>query len=255
VARGEYPDGVDGQPMQREFRFSQVFNFRDLGGHPTADGRTVRWRRLFRSDALSGLTPEDRRPFQQLAIRTVLDLRLPDEIARDGRVPPWDGLTYRNIPPQYPAWELNPYHDGLDPARYLADRYREMADNGAAQLAGAVATLADSAHSPTVVHCKFGKDRTGVVCALLLSLLGVPDEHIDADYTRSTAGNEESVAWTRRNGQPDLVMRPHWRSHPGTMLMFLSELRERHGSVERYLAGNGLARDHVTALRTHLLFS
>ncbi len=239
--------------MQREFRFSQVFNFRDVGGLPTTDGGTVRWRRLFRSDALSGLTPDDRQPFQRLGIRTVLDLRQPDEIAEDGRVPPWDGLTYRNLPPEYPPWELNPYHDRLDPARYLADRYREMAEHAASQLAGAVGVIAGSVHAPAVVHCKAGKDRTGVVCALVLSLLGVADEHIDADYTRSTAGNEAYVAWQRRNGQPDLVMRPHWRSHPGTMLMFLSELRERHGSVERYLAASGLARDHVTALRTHLL--
>jgi protein-tyrosine phosphatase len=255
VATGEYPVGMDAQPMQREFRFSRTFNFRDVGGYPTADGRTVRWRRLFRSDTLSPLTTDDQQQLLDLGVRTVVDLRQAHEIAEDGRVPDLDGLTYHNPAPRYPEWELTPYEEGDDPVRYLADRYRDMAEHGASRLAEAIGVLADETAAPAVMHCRAGKDRTGVVCALTLALLGVADDDIDHDYTRSTVGTEAYVAWQRRNGQPDLVMRPHWRSHPGTMLMFLSELRERHGSVERYLAGNGLARDHVTALRTHLLFS
>lgn len=239
--------------MQREFRFSRVFNFRDVGGYPGADGRTVRWRRLFRSDALSALGAEDREPFLELGIRTVLDLRRPHEVEQEGRVPDWDGLTYRHLHPEHPEWQETPYQEGLDPSRYLADRYHDLAENGAPRLAEAVSVIADETAAPVVVHCMAGKDRTGVLCALILSLLGVSDDDIDTDYTRSTAGNEQYVAWARRNGYPDLVMKTWWRSHPGTMHLFLSELRQRHGSVERYLSGAGLERSQITALRTHLL--
>lgn len=239
--------------MQREFRFSRVFNFRDLGGHAGDGGRTVRWRRLFRSDSLAGLTEPDRTPFQALGIRTVLDLRRPHEVARHGRVPDWDGLAYRHLPPAHPEWEETPYRDGLDPVRYLADRYHDLVAHGATRLADAISLIADESTAPVVVHCVAGKDRTGVVCALTLSLLGVSDEDIDADYARSSEGNQRYVEWAQVNGHPDLVMLPWFYSHAGTMRLFLSELRERHGSVERYITDAGLPTAQLDALRRHLL--
>lgn len=239
--------------MRREFRFSRVFNFRDVGGYPGQDGRPVRWRRLFRSDTLSGLGEADQDEFLRLGVRTVVDLRRAAEVAQQGQVPEWDGLVRHSIAPAHREWFHTPYRDGDDPVRYLADRYRDMTDQGAAGLAAAVGVIADEQAAPVVVHCVAGKDRTGVVCALTLSLLGVADADIDADYARSTAGNERYVAWARANGQPDLEMLPWFRSPPGTIALFLAELRQRYGSVERYLTGGGLAPEQIAALRAHLL--
>lgn len=239
--------------MPRQINFSRVFNFRDVGGYAGAGGRTVRWRRLFRSDALSALGEADRDRFLSLGIRTVLDLRRPHEIARAGRVPAWDGIAYRNLAPDHPEWDLTPYQDGVEPDRYLADRYHDMIEHGAAGLAEAVRVIADESTAPAVVHCMAGKDRTGVLCALTLSLLGVSDADIDADYTRSTANNEQYVQWARANGRPEMVMRSWWRSPPGTMAVLLSELRQRYGSVERPLLEAGLEQRDITALRQHLL--
>jgi protein tyrosine/serine phosphatase len=239
--------------MRREYQFSRVFNFRDLGGHPAAGGRSVRWRRLFRSDSLSGLAEPDRAEFDSLGVRTLLDLRRAREVERDGVAPEWNGLVRHSIAPEHREWLHMPYRDGADPTRYLADRYRDMAEEGAVGLAAVIGVIADEQAAPVVVHCVAGKDRTGVVCALTLSLLGVADADIDADYARSTAGNARYVAWARANGQPDLEMLPWFYSPPGTMRLFLTELRARHGSVERYLTGAGLDADQITALRRHLL--
>lgn len=239
--------------MRREFSFSRVFNFRDLGGLPAADGQRVRWRRLFRSDTLSGLAEPDRAEFTALGVRTVVDLRRPKEVAQQGTVPDWDGLVRHSIAPEHREWFHTPYQDGADPVRYLADRYRDMAEQGVAGLAAAIGVIADEQAAPVVVHCVAGKDRTGVVCALTLSLLGVADADIDADYARSTAGNARYVEWARTNGQPELEMLPWFRSPAGTIRLFLAELRQRHGSVEQYLAAAGLAPDQVSALRAHLL--
>jgi protein tyrosine/serine phosphatase len=239
--------------MQRQIHFSRVFNFRDVGGYVGAGGRTVRWRRLFRSDTLSSLGEDDRDRFLSLGIRTVLDLRRAHEIARAGRVPAWDGIAYRNLAPDHPEWERTPYHDGLEPSRYLADRYHDMIEHGAAGLAEAIGVIADESATPAVVHCMAGKDRTGVVCALTLALLGVSDADIDTDYTRSTPNNEQHVRWARANGRPEMVMQSWWRSPPGTMVLLLSELRQRYGSVERPLLGAGLGQSDITALRRHLL--
>jgi protein-tyrosine phosphatase len=239
--------------VQREYRFSRVFNFRDLGGYPGQDGRPVRWRRLFRSDSLAGLVEDDRAAFDALAIRTVVDLRRSYELEQQGRVPEWNGLSYRHMPPDHREWGHSPYQDGADPIRYLADRYRDMAEEGAIGLAAAIGVIAEEGTAPAVIHCVAGKDRTGVLIALTLALLGVADADIDADYTLSTAGNERFVAWAQANGRPELVMRPWYYSPPGTMALFLAELRERHGTVERYLAGAGLDPARVAALRAHLL--
>jgi protein-tyrosine phosphatase len=239
--------------MQREYGFSQVFNFRDLGGYQTADGRRVRWRRLFRSDDLSRLVSVDQEKFLSLGVRTVLDLRRAYEIAELGRAPEWDGVAYHNIDPDHREWGETPYAGG-EPARYLADRYLDLAEQGAPRLAAAIGLIADREAAPVVVHCVAGKDRTGVVCALTLSLLGVPDLDVAADYALSTTGGERWVAWARANGLVDFqVPSPLHPSPPEAMRLFLAGLRQRYGSVERYLTEAGLAPEHVGALRTHLL--
>jgi protein-tyrosine phosphatase len=243
---------VTGEAFQRTIPFSQVFNFRDLGGYQGLDGRRVRWRRLFRSDTLSGLREADRAAFSRLRVRTVVDLRRAYEIESQGQVPAWDGLVYHNIDPGHPEWTLTPYRENQSPVRYLADRYHDMAEVGGAGLAAAIGLLADEQTAPVVVHCVAGKDRTGVVCALTLALLGVSDEDIDADYALSSVGNQRYLKWARGNGS-DLTMQPWYLSPPGTMRLFLSELRERHGSVEDYLGRAGLRADQMKALRSHLL--
>lgn len=238
--------------MQREYGFSQVFNFRDLGGYQTADGRQVRWRRLFRSDDLSRLTDGDREVFLAVGVRTVLDLRRDYELAKLGRVPEWDGLAYHNIDPYHREWDETPYAGG-EPARYLADRYLDLAEQGAPRLAKAIGVIADPDAAPVVVHCVAGKDRTGVVCALTLSLLGVPDPDVAAEYALSTTGGERFLAWARAGGFARKLTSPLDPSPPEAMRLFLAGLRQRYGSVERYLTESGLAPAQITDLRTHLL--
>jgi protein tyrosine/serine phosphatase len=233
-----------------------VFNFRDVGGHLGAEGRSVRWGRLFRSDTLSRLTEIDREAFTGLGIRTVLDLRRAYEIARDGRVPEWEGLVWHNIDPKHREWNPADYDERAGVARFLADRYLDLAEEGPAGLAGALAVLADSANAPAVVHCVAGKDRTGVVIALALSLLGVSDHDIAADYALTQLSEAKFMAWLSETDPVAAKRIPpmfYRLTPPEAMLMFLTELRARHGSIERYVTGAGLAREQIAALRGHLL--
>jgi hypothetical protein len=239
----------------RHVPFSAVFNFRDLGGYAAADGRTVAWRRLYRSDSLHRLAGADQEAFAALGIRTVLDLRRPAEVARDGRVPELSSLTYRHVHPEHPEWRADMYDEATGVGRFLADRYLELAEQGAVGLATAIALVADAGTAPLVMHCVAGKDRTGVVAALILDLLGVSDVDIGADYALTGLAEAKFTAWLSRNrpsgfGQPPpyFVLTP-----PEAMQLFLTELRTRYGSVQHYLARAGLAPDHVRALRAHLL--
>jgi hypothetical protein len=254
----DYRVGVDTSPVARALAFSTMFNFRDLGGYAGLDGRTVRWRRLYRSDSLhrlngTGLDGVDQEAFAALGVRTVVDLRRPYEVTRDGRVPEYEGLAYHHIHPEHAEWRANQYA-GESLERWLADRYLDLARDGATGIGRALSVIADPDAAPVVVHCVAGKDRTGVVCGLTLALLGVSDDDIAEDYALSTAASAAFTAWLRatRPGLPDLPA-PFLASPAGAMRDFLADLRERYGSVSAYVERAGLTPKQVDAMRAHLL--
>jgi protein tyrosine/serine phosphatase len=237
-------------------RFSTVFNFRDLGGHTGVDGRPVHFGRLYRSDSLHRMTETDGEVFASLGMRTVLDLRRPYEIDRDGRVPDLSGLAYFNVHPVHREWNPALYDPAAGPHRYLADRYLDMAEEGIEGIGSALRLIAEPDRAPLVMHCYAGKDRTGVLAALTLSLLGVSDEDIAADYSRSEAAQATITARIRQ--ERPLTTEADTPIHfvvcpPQAMLIFLTELAERYGSVRGYTAAAGVTERDVAALRAHLL--
>jgi protein-tyrosine phosphatase len=240
--------------VDRTLPLTTTFNFRDVGGYVGHDGRTVRWRRLFRSDSLHRLDRGDTEAFAALGVRTVIDLRRPHEITRDGRVPAYDGLGYRHIHPEHQDWDEIPYEERIGVARYLANRYHDLAEQGSAGISTAVSVIADERAAPVVVHCVAGKDRTGVVCALTLSVLGVSDEDIATDYALSTEASARFTEFLRtRKVRVQQIPQPYFSSPAEAMLLFLKELRERHGSAEGYLLAAGIKPEQLESLRTHLL--
>jgi protein tyrosine/serine phosphatase len=245
---------VDTQPYPRNLSFSATFNFRDVGGYPGLDGRTVRWRRLFRSDALHGIGPADAEAFRALGVRTVVDLRRGFEIERHGRVSDDHGVQYRHLPLLHLDWE-EVVHDGDIPhERWLADRYRNFVEDGTRALADTLSVIADGEQAPVVVHCMAGKDRTGVALALTLSLLGVSDADIAADYALTTEAMAPLTAHLLAN-DPDMVDgKDHMYDSPAeAMMLFLADLRATYGSAEDYARGIGVTAAEIDALRSHLL--
>jgi protein-tyrosine phosphatase len=240
---------------KRAVTFADVFNFRDLGGYRTTDGRTVRWHRLYRSDDLSRLGMADRERFAALGIRTVVDLRRPEEVAADGRIPQVDGLAYRHVHLVHPYWPHAEFVDTAQRVSYVVDRYRELSIQAAGGIGTALRIIANAETAPLVFHCIAGKDRTGVVSALALALLGVTDDDIADDYQLSEAAEQPSWKYRTRD-YPDMSERrwTHFTVSPReAMLSFLGDLRVRHGSVADYAASVGVNADHVAAMRDHLL--
>src|SRR5438874_9259319 len=141
---------------------------------PGADGRIVHTGRLYRSDSLHRLTEAECEQLAGLGIRTVLDLRRPAEIERDGRIPDLDGLAYFNLHPVHREWHAGSYDESAGPHRFLADRYLDMAEEGIEGFGAALRLISDADRAPLVMHCFAGKDRTGVLAALTLTLLGCP---------------------------------------------------------------------------------
>ncbi|KOG28550.1 GNAT family N-acetyltransferase [Streptomyces resistomycificus] len=246
--------------MDRHLPFSALHNFRDLGGYRTPDGLRVRPGRLYRADSLGRLSPgtPDWDRFLSLGIRTVIDLRHPWEADAGGRVPSHPSFTYHNLSIEHRPYNQAALTADVDPGPYLAERYMEVAEDGTKEIRGALELIARSAESetPLVFHCASGKDRTGQLAALVLSLLGVPEQTIVEDYSLTELAAPALLAdWIARNdGHP-----PAWpafgRAPASGMRLFLAALTARHGSVEAYVSeALGLSPAPLTeTLRAHLL--
>ncbi|MFC0038280.1 tyrosine-protein phosphatase [Actinomadura rayongensis] len=240
--------------MKRHIDFDGLCNFRDLGGYLGVDGRAVRWGRLFRSDALGKLKGTDHERFRSLGIRTVIDLRYPWEVKRSGRIPHDLGVTYYNLSVERHPYDQAGQEPDVDPARFLAAKYAEVAHDGVAELRRALEIIADDT-APLVFHCHSGKDRTGLLAMLVLSLLGVREDDIVADFALTELATERLVAeWHAKH--PELTLRwpAYGRAPAAIMRLFLDDLRARYGSVHGYAVEQlEVGDDLVAALRRQLL--
>ncbi|MBG0561987.1 tyrosine-protein phosphatase [Actinoplanes aureus] len=245
---------MSAESYSRNLPFSKAYNFRDVGGYAGLDGRTVRWRRLFRADSLHRLNDGDAEAFAALGVRTVIDLRRPFEVEKFGRVADEHGVDYRNLVLRHVDWEEVEHDEDTLHERWLADRYLNFAEDGREAIADSLRLIADPEAAPVVVHCMAGKDRTGTVCALTLSLLGVEDEVIAADYALTTEAMRPLTKYLLEHNPEAVLGNEHmFDSPPEAMLMFLNDLHERHGTVEAYAKEIGISADEIAAMRGHLL--
>jgi protein-tyrosine phosphatase len=241
--------------VRRHIAFASLYNFRDVGGYRTADGRTVRWGQLYRSDSLGKLDGGDWERFRQLRVRTVIDLRHRHEIAARGRVPASDLLGYHHVSVEHRPYDQAGLGADTEPARFLADRYGELAADGAAEFRQVLEVIAAAGSAPLVVHCAAGKDRTGVLTALVLALLGVAADDIVADYALTGLVTDRLIAEWRADNGGKIPRWPGFGQAPaGAMRLFLADLAAAHGSVRGYAAGPaGIDDGLVEALREQLL--
>ncbi len=257
---------IDPQALRR-LDLEGPVNFRDLGGYETGDGRTVRQRHLFRSDALFRLTESDAAQVQALGVTTLIDFRTPDELEEHG----FGGMDHLDaehlhlptIDTTRRVLDLTEIPDEV--ARALvtaADAYMMMLDRGSNAYASALRVVAGS-EAPVVFFCAAGKDRTGVFAAIVLGLLGVSDEDIVTDYAltheviekihilrtsaASESANESAASYAHLIGE-DLR-----NAYPASMQATIERLRERYGDWEGYASEIGVGPDVLDELRARLL--
>jgi protein-tyrosine phosphatase len=221
--------------MKRHVEFTHVHNFRDLGGYGTGDSRKVEWGRLYRSDSLSKLAGEDWELFAALGVRTVIDLRYPYEIEASGRIPGRDGLAYYNFSIEHRPYDQAGLDPGIEPGRFLADRFAEVATDGVKELRQALEVLAGEHSAPVVFHCASGKDRTGLLAALVLGLLGVHEQDIITDFTLTGLATRRLIADYTAGGRNPPPRWPWYGHAPAeVMRLFLADLAAAYGSIRGY---------------------
>jgi protein tyrosine/serine phosphatase len=229
--------------------FEACFNFRDLGGYASIDEREVRPGALYRSDSLHRLSANDLVRLKALGVRTVIDLRTAHEIAVSGRIAEDEQRVFRHIPCQDPTDEY------LQPR---ADLYFAFTHIRGPEIASAFRSVAFEA-GPIVSHCMAGKDRTGIVAALLLAALGVPDVTISSDYALTERSLAPALAWATEHD-------PEWAAWltevaptgllgtpADAMSGFLGMIRSEYGSIDLYLAQAGVDAPTMDALRARYL--
>ena len=229
---------MDGSDLPYVVPLEGGSNFRDFGGYRTSDGGTVRRGLVFRSAHLGGLTDTDRSALGKLGVKTIVDLRGVSEAAETPHL--ISGLACKvvgaHIEPQLGEHLRAGLENGtLTPfvvMGLLTDHYRDYPRRCAPGFRTLFTTLSDGTHRPLVFHCTAGKDRTGFASALLLSLLGVPWDHVMEDYLRT------NDLWTGHVGRyPELdidtraaiveARRPYLEAA-------FAAVREDYGSIEAF---------------------
>src|SRR5882724_11120920 len=237
------------QSYPRHINFESVPNFRDLGGYRTRDGRAVAWRRLFRSAELQSMSRPDIARFKEdIRPRAVIDLRAPREVTKQreinllGEV----GARYQNVPfkpdsPDYVKQETELFRDATDMGELYLYRIRQP--ESGKRLVDSLELIADRNNHPLVFHCSAGKDRTGVLAAMLLAAVGVIDGDMIHDYTLSAPFMPEIRNRLTNDpaASPELKALPdfQWEASAESMARFLALLRREYGSAAGYLKAQG----------------
>ncbi len=236
---------------ERHISLPGTFNLRDVGGYP-ASGGTTRWRTLLRSDGLHRLDDAGRAALAALNIQTVIDLRTQEEAelapsalgellgARRRHIPVINGTAFNTLAPE------------------LSAVYRYMVHERGTTITAAISRLCAAGALPGLVHCSAGKDRTGMLVALILAAIGVEDDVIAADYALSrtyllaepTAAIRQVRASTGLGQRLDLEL---MGSPPEIILTALAEVRGQAGSVTGYLLRHGLTEAELDTLRAALI--
>ncbi|MEV8372887.1 tyrosine-protein phosphatase [Kribbella sp. NPDC056861] len=232
-----------------DLEWSGCLNTRELGGFPTRYGGVTRAGTVIRTDSPDQLDADGVAALRAAGPGLVLDLRSDWEMKQTH---PLDGdAVYRRIPWIDPIREQERVPDD-EPL--MADIYRGSLDRNQGQIVQALRAIASApAEAPVVVHCKSGKDRTGLLVALLLDLVGVPREEIAADYAIS----EQRLGLVARLAELSADERAAnemlWRTLPETILDSLEHVDTQYGGVRAYLATCGLTAAEISQLAARLV--
>jgi protein-tyrosine phosphatase len=229
--------------------FPSLLNARDLGGHPTVDGAVTRRRSLLRADDLAQLSPEGLEALADYGVETVLDLRWPEEIAAAPSPVPRRLAGVRYVSVSLLA---------ANPAQWVAlggycakERWKcTVLDRLQPQLKEALAAIVAAGPGPLLFHCVAGKDRTGVIAALLLALADVVPGAIAADYAASTRNLREAYLHRYRDSDPATVIEVV--RCPEEAVYNMLDYLDRAGGPRAYLGGIGLDESEISRLRARL---
>ena len=240
--------------MNRNLTIEGIINVRDLGGFPTEDGHSTRWKIFVRAGDTCKASNEGRQTLHDYGIKTIIDLRDESEVEDfPNRWVQASDLRYVHLPlfgdrlSKDEVWIAT-----TEKHQFLHEHYTHYLDNCQPQIAAIFGMVVESAPG-VLFHCLMGKDRTGLIAGLLLGAMGVPSEIIVDDYAQTGQHYAELIPQWRakgvERGENMTIFERDVASAPETMMETLNYLSERYGGVEDYLVRCGVGADQIGMLR------
>ena len=244
---------------KRHFDLEGTFNTRDIGGYTTEDGRRIRWGRFLRSDSLHQLSIKSQAALLEYGVRTIIDLRNSRQIQSAPSVfygSDEVACYLQNMMGDAALSEIAEIPTTLPPAERIRRIYCLTLDRRQSQVHDTLSILAAPDALPALVHCSGGKDRSGLIAALVLGIAGVPAETIAEDYGLTARFLHARYL----EAHPDMSVEDYtWQDYqrancpPETMLGVLRHLDDRYGGVEGYVSAIGLTDEQIESLRDGLV--
>lgn len=241
------------QDLGRHITLEGTLNLRDVGGYATADGGETRWRILRRADSLHRLPPHAQEELLSYGVRTIIDLR------RDFEVGHWPNVFASSSGVRYVRVDLAPPGGTTEVTDSpLEASYRAILAGRQQEIRRIFQLLAEDDGFPAVIHCTVGKDRTGLIVALLLGLAGVDAETIALDYGLS--GNYLGETYFAEARERAALAKIPWEQYqrnlvcpPDYMRRTLPHIDECYGRVVPFLRSAGLTDDELQWVRAALV--
>ncbi|WP_376698979.1 tyrosine-protein phosphatase [Listeria booriae] len=263
----QHPDGTHMVIGERTIPLEGCFNFRDLGGYVNTAGKTVKWGKLYRSSLLTNITEKDKDTLEKLGVSWICDLRSTSEIAAKP-TPALAHIKNRHIPigtaknesTESQKIDIPDDHRVYEPL--MGESYRVFAQSkdGFREIFN---DIIEKEEVPFLFHCTAGKDRTGVLGALLLKLLDIPENTILADYELTNQyadnilGEMQGLVNAFSNSEKKIDLenfRPMAEARPAYLEIAFDEMQKEYGSVDAYLEkGIGITPSEKAKFQTMML--
>ncbi|MBO1578483.1 tyrosine-protein phosphatase [Bacillus sp. XF8] len=237
---------------ERVNQFDGLYNFRDIGGQETKDGRRMKKGVLFRSDELSRLSQQDIENMKHLQIKLICDLRTPSEQkSKPSRIKQKHGVELVNISihdksQEFTHFEFFKFLVGkshtIDFEKIMKEMYQNIAFSSCHEIKQVIQLLSEQKNVPALIHCTGGKDRTGYIAALIQLLVGIPYEVVRDDYLFSNEligprmkKVEKFIRWMSLFQASPERIKPMLEVRPEYLDEVYYKIVEKYGNVEAYL--------------------
>ena len=220
------------QQHQRHIDLNGAYNFRNMGGYMTADGKKTKWDILYRSDDLSRLSKNDLEILKNFNIKTIIDFRSLEEIVKTPDRKPETVIKTFNIPIEFGSMAFLVKSIEAAGEKLMMQINREAIEKAQPQYKEFFKIIADTSNLPLVFHCAGGKDRTGIAAALFLSSLGVDREIIYNDYLLSAELIYKKYS-ELLNDNPNLA--PGFTAKREYLKAAFDTIDDKYGGVQSYL--------------------
>jgi len=252
------------------YQFEGLYNFRDIGGVETSDGKVMRKGVLFRSDELSRLTVQDINKINSLGLKLICDLRTPREIKSKPSRMDGQGVIVKNISIHDKSQEFTHFDffmfltkksKSIDFKELMMEMYQNIAFSSLDKIRTIFLLLSREENLPALIHCTGGKDRTGFITAIIQLLVGVQHETVIDNYLYSNELIEPRMRKVEKFIQIMSLfqlsserIRPILEVRREYLNEVLSQIYKKYGNIETYLSEScNIPSECLKNLKEHLL--